>query len=558
MLAVGANDGQLHLFDAGLPIAGASSGAALYTRGSGRELFSFVPRGALAPLARAALGGSHEYSVDATVVVDDALTDDGHSSVREWRTVLIGGLGRGGSGYYALDITQPDRLEPTGLPDVTSYVPSCLEGGSACGMPSPYPRLQDLPGREFPRVLWELTDDEDEDGNGAPDLGESWSRAATGRIRTSRGDRFVAVFGGGLDPDLVHKESEPEAAEGTRGNHLYMVDMLNGEIFYKRPLDHPLGRLVPTSVPGGPAAIDLDFDGYLDAIYVGTTGGYLFKVDLTSAGEFGAGGRISGSAWEPFPIFDTGGRPIYHAPRAFFLASSGRPALAFGTGDRQNLWRSSGQDGRFYVLVDQGHERGQPPLTEASLEAVGATGALRPVGASLLEEERAPEGERVRTPGWTLLLRPEERLLDAPVVAAGVLLFDTYTPATAGSRARCAGTGVTRSYALVVTNANPAGGDERSSESPGILAPSLLLDVAISSPLSSQGGSPAGTTGSPCTGAAVSDLRQRLAAELHPAGCRFGQRSLEVIALDGESGGACRVSLPVCTLRRGWRERLSE
>ena len=76
--------------------------------------------------------------------------------------------------------------------------------------------------------------------------------------------KFVAVFGGGLDPE------QP----GISGNFLYMVDVETGKALYKREL--------AGAVPSEPAAVDTDQDGILDTLYVGTTGGLLYKVDLRS------------------------------------------------------------------------------------------------------------------------------------------------------------------------------------------------------------------------------------------------------------------------------------
>ena len=57
------------------------------------------------------------------------------------------------------------------------------------------------------------------------------------------------------------------------GYHLYMVDVETGELIYKRQLDG--------AAPSAPAAIDSNFDGISDRIFIGTTAGTMYKVDLT-------------------------------------------------------------------------------------------------------------------------------------------------------------------------------------------------------------------------------------------------------------------------------------
>lgn len=90
MVYVGANDGMLHGFDAT----------------TGAEVFAFIPSGAVnAGLGDYAKPGfQHRYFVDGELTVADVY-DAGSS---KWKTVLVGTLGRGGRGIFALDVTDPE------------------------------------------------------------------------------------------------------------------------------------------------------------------------------------------------------------------------------------------------------------------------------------------------------------------------------------------------------------------------------------------------------------------------------------------------------------------
>lgn len=85
-LYVGANDGMLHAFNAT----------------SGAELFGFIPSGInwskLGALSRPDYG--HNFFVDGPVVVSSRAQASG-------RNVLVGALGKGGKGLFALDVTTP-------------------------------------------------------------------------------------------------------------------------------------------------------------------------------------------------------------------------------------------------------------------------------------------------------------------------------------------------------------------------------------------------------------------------------------------------------------------
>lgn len=89
---VGANDGMLHAFDAD----------------DGEEVFAFIPSVAV----DAGLGEyadpafEHRYFVDGELTVADVFD----TTSDEWKTILVGTMGRGGRGMFALDVTDPDNV----------------------------------------------------------------------------------------------------------------------------------------------------------------------------------------------------------------------------------------------------------------------------------------------------------------------------------------------------------------------------------------------------------------------------------------------------------------
>lgn len=89
-----ANDGMLHAFDAA----------------TGEELWGYVPSFVIEHLQRlSAEPYTHRFYVDATPTVADVDFGNvpGNQGPPDWRTILVGGLGAGGRGFYALDITDP-------------------------------------------------------------------------------------------------------------------------------------------------------------------------------------------------------------------------------------------------------------------------------------------------------------------------------------------------------------------------------------------------------------------------------------------------------------------
>ncbi|ACE85541.1 pilus assembly protein [Cellvibrio japonicus] len=130
---VGANDGMLHAFHADTL----------------KEIYAYIPASAfpkLANLTKADYGKTsnpHQFIVDGPVTVGDVYING------EWRTVLVGTLGAGGKGVYALDVTT-----------------------------------------DVPKVLFELNE------SNTPGLGYVMGRPLI--VPMSNG-RFAAVFGNGSD-----------------------------------------------------------------------------------------------------------------------------------------------------------------------------------------------------------------------------------------------------------------------------------------------------------------------------------------------------------------------
>ncbi len=93
VLYVGGNDGMLHSFNAA----------------TGKEVYAFVPNASflrgIADFANPEY--EHKYFVDGDLAIADVWNGTA------WRTVLVGTMGRGGPGIFALDITNP--LSPTFL-----------------------------------------------------------------------------------------------------------------------------------------------------------------------------------------------------------------------------------------------------------------------------------------------------------------------------------------------------------------------------------------------------------------------------------------------------------
>jgi hypothetical protein len=575
MLLTGSNDGQMHAFDAGIfrgsceqnPDTQVEFVVGEFDNGTGREIFSYVPRVAMPQLVDLKEGPDHQWSVDGRIAFGDVFIDpvhDGAPGRPEWRSVVMSGLREGGAGYYALDMTQPDDLgtcydEPViPVPQSGGYVPSCSNGS--------------CPGGEFPAVLFEFTDTEDcgvdalgdplrlangqcdSDENGLADLGNAWSRPLISRIQLDTGrsdadgdpvyfDRYVAIFGGGSDPIRKGREE-------AEGNHIYMVDMETGKAIYKRRVPDVAGA--PSgSVPMDLAAVDLDQDGYIDTIYFGTTGGFMYKVDMSLPQPLedvdGAGSKVTSLEWEPFPIFDADSRPIYFEPGVVFVAQLRHYALVFGSGDREDLWSLDGREGRVYSVLDENFRRAdylsgilphnETRYAEKFIEGTGDTaGGLLDLG------------------GWFIRLASDERVITRAFSLGGITVISSFQPLeeSTGEEGNgvCRRFGDSRVTVVKTTNADHLfESDERYFMVPSGFLSTPYMEVG-------QTRNPGAGDEGPTADEVPDNLRDVIGEikELFPSNCRFANYTVNIKAVRDDTGIEALASVPVCTFEANWRD----
>lgn len=349
---VGANDGMLHAFDA--DVGGAPSG--------GTERWAYVPGAlfagpaspatpeidGLAALARTDYNDNHRAYVDATPVVADV--DFARAGVApraevasDWRTILVGGLGKGGRAYYALDVTDPAAMTSESV-------------------------VAD-------KVLWEFTD---------PDLGFSFGRPL---ILKTRKYGWVVVLASGYD-------NTRGVADARGKGFVFILDPRNGTVLQK--IATTAGS---ATTPSGLAHLTGFTIAYGDAtteqLYGGDLQGNIWRFDVSQAAESGA----------DFPAptkiaiaTDARGatQPITTAPRVE-IDGAGRGRWVFvGTGLLMDISHlASTQTQSMYALRDGTQDqpfdkerlpRGvEYPLGRANLVAVTdlKSGVPRPTGVQM-------------------------------------------------------------------------------------------------------------------------------------------------------------------------------
>ncbi|MFA5700249.1 MAG: PilC/PilY family type IV pilus protein [Desulfuromonas sp.] len=276
VLYAGANDGMLHAIIA----EGADAG---------KELFSYVPSQVIKNLPELANPAYlHKYYVDLTATIQ-RITLGGTPT-----TVLIGGLGQGGLGYFALDLTGRTTYNTT----TKLWEPAAVDEATIAS-----------------NVLWEFPNSSTS-ASDVSDIGYSFSESLV--VRTNDPNHpWVVIFGNGYN-----------SADGQ--SVLFILNPADGSVLKKFELGSG-----PDNGLSTPAVIDVNADNKADYIYAGDLHGNLWKIDL-SASDLDNWKVSFNDGTADLPLFkavgSSGPQPITAKPDVMFHSTMHGYMVVFGTG----------------------------------------------------------------------------------------------------------------------------------------------------------------------------------------------------------------------------------
>ncbi len=401
------NDGFLHMF----------RNAQTDGTAGGDEVWAFMPRqllGNLKPLADNGTVTKHVWGLDGTVVTYSTSGSDGNPN-KVWAYV---GMRRGGRGYYALDITDPDN--PKMLWSIVKIVTKQPDGTYATTSTA---------------------------GN-FDDLGLTFSTPTVGQLDWGSGSKPVVIFAGGyaggyddsgnaLGKDQRSIANSKNAATGTddaEGNAIYIVNAETGALIKKFTKTENSALL--DSIPSAVTAIDTDRNGLTDRFYVGDTGGVVWRGDLAGNDP---------SAWTLTQVLSVGrhaGQPdrrFFHAPDFVQGSDDSGPfdAVIIGSGDREHPLDTNVAN-QFYVLKDRNTISGAPPSTDSgNCSPTAKAGYPCPPPSNVpFQVSNLANLNDCSSPmslwGWFIDIGTSasgEKVLTSPLTYFGRVYFSSYTPA---------------------------------------------------------------------------------------------------------------------------------
>jgi type IV pilus assembly protein PilY1 len=346
----GSNDGMLHAVK----------------DSDGKEAWAFIPPDLLPKLKNIIEDTGHQYYVDSSPKI--YFKDDNKNGIVDTgdRVVLVCGERKGGSSYFALDITVP----------------------------------------ESPQYLWRI------DNSIITELGQSWSEPQFGLVKTSSIDDVgtpVFFIGAGY------------SSNNSSGKAILAIKTLTGEVLKTFNNITTMNYSIASNV----VVVDANDNGFVDKVYVGDLGGQLWRLgkfsDSSGALTFpNCDENINNWVAQIVFVSDSSHVRKFYYPPSLTL-EKGYDLLFVGSGDRENSCSTSTTD-RFYCIRDKHAsstyyendlvDMTNPLSTEPSLDNLSS---------DVNNDGRADQG-------WFIQLAAGEKVLAENTVFYKTVYLTTFTP----------------------------------------------------------------------------------------------------------------------------------
>jgi hypothetical protein len=368
-LFVGANDGMLHAFNAT----------------TGAERWAYVPSMLLDKMAKLAqpygtISNPHDYFVDGRINV--GTVDIGGTASR----ILVSGLGAGGKGLFALDITGSTGLAANSEADVAG------------------------------KALWEI------DGN-TGDLNHSTPTDPTAydNIGYTYGVPLIVKVNAGSGVDaLIIGNGYNNNPLGDYQSRLYVIDAATGQLIHSIKAGTG-GTLASPNGLFNPVAIDTDGNGSADRVYAGDLKGTMWKFDLSSA---------TTTSWTASALHVTSpAQPITTTPGVALHPNNGY-MVTFGTGSMLDTIDTTTSDVHYvYGIWDGAPVSSTNLMTTTTLEERNYDnfGAITRVRRSL--NATLPNWSSGGHLGWQVALPAGEKMVgEGSFIESGRFYFSSHNP----------------------------------------------------------------------------------------------------------------------------------
>lgn len=430
----GDNGGVFHAVN-GNQTANLTSGAV--TVGPGDEIWGFIPKEFFLKLNRLRTNSPQlnlpstppgispqplpkDYFIDGATGIYQSIDGNGNTT----KAILYLSMRRGGRFIYALDVTTPAT----------------------------------------PTVLWKVDNTGITNSSGAftanaaySELGQTWSQPKVARVTGYANP--VLIFGAGYD---TNEDSEPITTMDASGRGIYVLDALTGAVVWSATRSAGATSCTGSvnqascqvagmnySIPADITLMDRDADGLIDRLYAADTGGNIWRVDFEPAGN------ATPNFWRVYQFAALGGftgpcgtgpcnptqRKFFYAPEVI-TATATHPydAVIAGSGDREHplyVSTSTQRYNRLFLIKD----------IYTGNDATGMTTPITMTGTlPLFDATTTPWDGSLN--GYYITLAAGEKVVNAPLVAAGYVYMGTNQPAPSSTTSCTSNLGTAKGYQL--------------------------------------------------------------------------------------------------------------
>jgi len=385
-LFMGTNDGFFHVFE------NTTSGGTQ----SGKEVFGFIPREVMANFKtlKDNVTSDHLYGVDGEpVALVKDLDADGTIETGDTVNVYVG-MRRGGKSIYAMDAS-----DPTAAP---SYI------GKLSNTMSDY-----------------------------AEMGYTFSTPRVSKVRFGGITYDTLIFAGGYDTNKDATATDEDGSRGadTEGNAIFIVNALDGTLIWKAVYGASTAAInngryehasLQYSIPSTATTLDSNRNGIVDRVYVGDTGGQVWRVDLPEGDSADTNHRLN--HWDISVLADLSDAAdsedvrFFHAPDVIQTKDDNGfyDAVVIASGDRANPLESTDQN-YMYMIKDRYIASGSPSATTTDDTNLTDVTSCATTCAAFTYDY-----------GWKMeLSQSGEKGLSSPLVSNGTVFFTSYTPYSA-------------------------------------------------------------------------------------------------------------------------------
>jgi hypothetical protein len=375
------NEGYLHVFDST----------------TGKEKFAFMPKELLKNIhSQFTQKGNHVYGIDGNLSF--FIKNDNHNGQIDGNEEvwIYFGLRRGGTSYYALDVTNINK----------------------------------------PKLKWVVKGGD----SGFEHLNQSWSAPYIANSKVDGNKKPVIIFTGGNDPEKMDygsgKDYSPADVTGSNttntANGVYIVDADSGEKLWDI-MDVDGSDNLTHGIPGGARILDTNRNDYLDRLYFADAGGNVWRLDLDESLQ------SSKSVLNKFASLGGSGvaaRKFYNEPDVAMLSASGKAifSVSVGSGVRPHPMNELIDD-HMFILLDKAPFVPMKEIFDGTIEigdlekvTIKGAGSSKEVG-KIADFEGKKITQLSGKKGWYASFGESgEKVLASSITFEGSIIFTTLVP----------------------------------------------------------------------------------------------------------------------------------